>query len=137
MNIDLLLEAVKFVEQNPDHDYCTDKMNIINSSDVTVKCFPKQKLSRLRGYHNELERKRRADLRHNLELLKKLVPVDTGDKKISTVRLLNEAASYINRLREKHRLLDFEAQKIEIELKCLREEMNKYISGDKKKCLLG
>lgn len=130
MNIDLLLQAAQYVEKHSDHDYCLHKVG--NSpSDSKSKRKPLEE-SKLRRYHNELERKRRADIRGNLEILKKIVPVDENDKRLSTVRLLNKASSYINLLRKKYRNIDFETQKLEIEVECLQEEINKYAVGNAK-----
>ncbi|GIX83950.1 BHLH domain-containing protein [Caerostris extrusa] len=98
MNIDLLLRAVQFVETNSDHDYCSS--DFVNSPRNPKKQV-KDKSSRRRGYHNELERKRRADLRDNLELLKDIVPGCSDQRRISTVKLLNEASAYIESLKEK------------------------------------
>lgn len=132
MNIDLLLEAAQYVEKRSDHDYC---VNELRSDDSPSDGKSKRKLSeesKLRRYHNELERKRRADIRENLEILKKILPVDENDKRLSTVRLLNKASSYINLLRKKYRYIDFETQKLEIEVECLQEEINRYAVGNAK-----
>lgn len=132
MNIDLLLEAAQYVEKHSDHDYCVNEVRSDNSpSDGKSKRKPSE-ASKQRRYHNELERKRRADIRENLEMLKKIVPVDEKDKRLSTVRLLNKASSYINLLRKKYRIIDFEAQKLEIEVECLQEEINRYAVGNAK-----
>ncbi|GBL97629.1 hypothetical protein AVEN_49137-1 [Araneus ventricosus] len=113
MSIDLLIRAIHFVEKNSDHDYCS--ADLVNSPHHP-KAQLKEKTSRRRGYHNELERKRRADLRDNLELLKAIVPGCSDQRRISTVKLLNEASSYIESLKEKSDRLESEISRLEVEL---------------------
>ncbi|GFU67300.1 BHLH domain-containing protein [Trichonephila clavipes] len=113
MNIDLLLRAVHFVETNSDHDYCSSEFcNSLRNQKKQLK----EKSSRRRGYHNELERKRRADLRDNLELLKDSVPACSDQRRISTVKLLNEASSFIESLKERSNRLELEIEKLKLEL---------------------
>lgn len=113
MSLELLIRAIQFVETNSDHDYCS--ADLTNSSRY-IKVQPKEKSSRRRGHHNELERKRRADLRDNLEILKAKVPGCSDQRRISTVKLLNDASSYIESLKEKSDRFESEINRLKIEL---------------------
>ncbi|XP_035227035.1 max dimerization protein 3-like [Stegodyphus dumicola] len=124
MNIDLLLRAADFVESNSDHDYCSS--NILSASNNHRKQL-REKVCHRRGYHNELERRRRADLRDNLELLKDVIPFNIEERRLSTVKLLNEAASYVRRLKKKAGTLNIEIQKLSTELESLENKSNDHV----------
>ncbi|KAG8180797.1 hypothetical protein JTE90_008582 [Oedothorax gibbosus] len=113
MNIDLLLRAIQFVESTFDHDYCTAK-----TMPPVVKPKKEIKTSKLgrRGYYNELERKRRSDLKDKLGLLRDAVPVCSDHRRISTVNLLKEASSYIVTLKGKSDNLQSQIDTLEAEL---------------------
>ena len=126
MNIELLLQAARYVEKHSDHDYCINEERNVSSGDRAPQ------KSKLRFYHNELERKRRADLRENLDILRQMVPADEKEKRLSTVRLLNKASSYIHLLKKKTKIIDIESQKLQTELDCLQEEICMFTTGDTK-----
>lgn len=113
MSLDLLLRAIQFVETNFDHNYCSPEFApFVENAKKEVN----GKSSRRRGCHNELERKRRADLRGNLELLKHKVPGCSHQRRISTVNLLDEAASYIHSLKGRSDALQLQIGALQAEL---------------------
>lgn len=130
MNIDLLIEAAHYIEKNKDHDYCSEDIPETHAPDIISTRL--QEKYCMRKYHNELERKRRADLRDNLDMLKKIMPAEEGVKRFSTVKLLSNAASYIKRLQMRYETIDFETQKLGIEIKCIEEELKKHCPGAKR-----
>merc|ERR1711997_867804 len=54
-----------------------------------------------RSTHNELEKNRRAHLRHCLEKLKDIVPVGADSSRHTTLGLLNKAKHFIKQLEER------------------------------------
>lgn len=128
MNVHLLLQAAYYVERHLDHDYCNGANPVLPGNSKPAS----DEKSRLRVYHNELERKRRADLRDTLDILKKEVTTDEVDKRLSTVRVLEKAALKIRSLNMKYKAIDFETQKLQIELECLQEEIEKYKLRDER-----
>ncbi|XP_075219066.1 uncharacterized protein LOC142323388 isoform X2 [Lycorma delicatula] len=75
---------------------------------------PPQPPSRLgtREVHNNLEKKRRAQLKECFELLKKQVPISPEEKKTSNLSILHSAIRYIQTLRRKDREYEHELERL-------------------------
>ncbi|XP_014770147.1 max dimerization protein 1-like [Octopus bimaculoides] len=104
MNIAQLIRAAEFLERKDreaEHGYAAPATHI--PDDIT-KRRPKSKKSQgNRSTHNELEKNRRAHLRHCLENLKDLVPLGQDCTRHTTLGLLTKAKSFIKALEEKER----------------------------------
>ncbi|KAJ8015405.1 hypothetical protein DPEC_G00025780 [Dallia pectoralis] len=105
-NIEVLLQAAEFLERREreaEHGYAS-VLPISSQGDGDKKI--KQKNKKLlaagsnRSVHNELEKHRRAQLRHNLEQLKQQVPLSSDSMRNTTLNLLRRAQSHIKKLQE-------------------------------------
>merc|ERR1712223_2171012 len=78
---------------------------ISSNSNTTARRLSKnnRKPQGNRSTHNELEKNRRAHLRHCLEKLKDIVPVRSDSSRHTTLGLLKEAKLFIKTLEEKDR----------------------------------
>ncbi|KAM8848132.1 max dimerization protein 3 isoform 2-T2 [Synchiropus picturatus] len=98
-NIQVLLRAAEFLERKDreaEHGYASVLPLSPNHSDKRSK----QKSKRTsaggnRSAHNELEKNRRAQLRHCLEQLKKQVPLSSDSMRNTTLNLLRRAQMHI------------------------------------------
>ncbi|KAL8623534.1 hypothetical protein ACOMHN_058914 [Nucella lapillus] len=102
-NIAQLLQAAEFLERREreaEHGYATT----LPMPDELTKKKPRGKKSQgNRSTHNELEKNRRAHLRHCLEKLKDLVPLGSDASRHTTLGLLTKARSFIKSLEDKDR----------------------------------
>uniref|UniRef100_A0A3P9IWL2 Max dimerization protein 3 n=1 Tax=Oryzias latipes TaxID=8090 RepID=A0A3P9IWL2_ORYLA len=105
-NIQVLLRAAEFLERREreaEHGYALVLPISSPHSDKTGK----QKSKKIsvggnsnRSVHNELEKNRRAQLRHCLEQLKKQVPLSSDSSRNTTLSLLRQAQLHIKKLQE-------------------------------------
>ncbi|XP_068182029.1 max dimerization protein 3 [Antennarius striatus] len=103
-NIQVLLRAAEFLERREreaEHGYASVQPLSPDLSDKRSK----QKMKKLsavgnRSVHNELEKNRRAQLRHCLEQLKKQVPLSSDSMRNTTLNLLRRAQLHIKKLQE-------------------------------------
>lgn len=104
-SIQVLLWAAEFLERKgreAEHGYASPPPLSPGSSDKTGK----QKSKKIsadggkRTVHNELEKNRRAQLRHCLEQLKKQVPLSSDSMRNTTLNLLRQAQLHIKKLQE-------------------------------------
>ncbi|KAK2849334.1 hypothetical protein Q5P01_009168 [Channa striata] len=103
-NIQVLLRAAEFLdrrEREAEHGYASVQPL---SPDQSCK-KSKQKSKKIsaggnRSVHNELEKNRRAQLRHCLEQLKKQVPLSSDSMRNTTLNLLRRAQLHIKKLQE-------------------------------------
>ena len=65
--------------------------NLYRPCDINLICI----IFNFRSTHNELEKNRRAHLRHCLEKLKDIVPVGADSSRHTTLGLLNKAKHFI------------------------------------------
>lgn len=103
-NIQVLLRAAEFLERREreaEHGYAS----VLPVSPGLSDKRSKQKSKKLspggsRSVHNELEKNRRAQLRHYLDQLKKQVPLSTDSMRNTTLNLLRRAQLHIKKLQE-------------------------------------
>lgn len=103
-NIQVLLRAAEFLERREreaEHGYASLMPVSLGLSDKRSK----QKNKKIsaggnRSVHNELEKNRRAQLRHCLDQLKKQVPLSTDSMRNTTLNLLRRAQLHIKKLQE-------------------------------------
>jgi len=108
MSIETLLQAAEYLdrrEREMEHGYASTlpmpedyELSNIKSPSNTAK-----KSQGTRSTHNELEKNRRAHLRHCLERLKDIVPVGSESSRHTTLGLLTKAKAFIRALEEKER----------------------------------
>ncbi|KAL2077712.1 hypothetical protein ACEWY4_027216 [Coilia grayii] len=104
-NIQVLLQAAEYLERREreaEHGYAS--VLPFYSKGVSDK-RSKQKSKKnsagnSRSIHNELEKHRRAQLRHCLEQLKQQVPISTDSARNTTLNLLRRAQLHIKKLQE-------------------------------------
>uniref|UniRef100_A0A1A8EYZ2 Max dimerization protein 3 n=2 Tax=Nothobranchius korthausae TaxID=1143690 RepID=A0A1A8EYZ2_9TELE len=122
-NIQVLLRAAEFLERREreaEHGYASALPFSPSDSDKGSK----QKSRRIcaggnRSVHNELEKNRRAQLRHYLEQLKKQVPVSSDSSRNTTLSLLRQAQLHIKKLQEQ----DERAEKLKGHLRWQQREL--------------
>uniref|UniRef100_A0A3P8W484 Max dimerization protein 3 n=1 Tax=Cynoglossus semilaevis TaxID=244447 RepID=A0A3P8W484_CYNSE len=103
-NIQVLLRAAEFLERKEreaEHGYASVLPLSPGHSDKKNK----QKSKKIsaggnRSVHNELEKNRRAQLRHCLEQLKEQVPFSSDSVRNTTLNLLRRAQLHIKKLQE-------------------------------------
>ncbi|XP_063046573.1 max dimerization protein 3 [Engraulis encrasicolus] len=105
-NIQVLLQAAEYLERREreaEHGYAS--VLPFYSKGVSDKRNNKQKNKKSgagnsRSVHNELEKHRRAQLRHCLEQLKQQVPLSSDSSRNTTLNLLRRAQLHIKKLQE-------------------------------------
>ncbi|KAL0974350.1 hypothetical protein UPYG_G00219270 [Umbra pygmaea] len=105
-NIEVLLQAAEFLERREreaEHGYAS-VLPFHSQGDNDKKIKQRNKKLHVAGsnrsVHNELEKHRRAQLRHNLEQLKQEVPMSPDSSRNTTLNLLRRAQSHIKKLQE-------------------------------------
>ncbi|KAM3866634.1 max dimerization protein 3 [Diretmus argenteus] len=101
-NIQVLLQAAEFLERREreaEHGYASVLPLSPEDSDKRSKLKSK-KIGGNRSVHNELEKNRRAQLRHCLEQLKQQVPLSSDSMRNTTLNLLRRAQLHIKKLQE-------------------------------------
>ncbi|KAF4085618.1 hypothetical protein AMELA_G00097080 [Ameiurus melas] len=103
-NIQVLLQAAEYLERREreaEHGYAS----ILPFYSKTTEKRSKSKKSSAgnsRSVHNELEKHRRAQLRHCLEQLKEQVPLSSDSTRNTTLNLLRRAQMHIKKLQEQN-----------------------------------
>ncbi|KAM7292750.1 max dimerization protein 1 [Ixodes scapularis] len=103
MSIRTLLEAAEYLERREreaEHGYAS---TMPVPADLSRRRPKTKKAQGSRSTHNELEKNRRAHLRHCLDKLKEMVPLGPDASRHTTLGLLNNAKSFIKMLEEKDR----------------------------------
>ncbi|XP_029917717.1 max dimerization protein 3 [Myripristis murdjan] len=103
-NIQVLLQAAEFLERREreaEHGYASLLPLTPEDSDKRSKQRSKKiAAGGNRSVHNELEKNRRAQLRHCLEQLKQQVPLSSDSMRNTTLNLLRRAQLHIKKLQE-------------------------------------
>ncbi|XP_026185392.1 max dimerization protein 3 isoform X2 [Mastacembelus armatus] len=103
-NIQVLLRAAEFLERREreaEHGYASAlPLNSGHSYKRSKQASKKISAGSNRSVHNELEKNRRAQLRHCLEQLKKQVPFSSDSMRNTTLNLLRRAQLHIKKLQE-------------------------------------
>merc|ERR1712223_2315600 len=98
---------------------------ISSNSNTTARRLSKnnRKPQGNRSTHNELEKNRRAHLRHCLEKLKDIVPVGADSSRHTTLGLLNKAKHFIKQLEERDRKVNLHKDNLNREQRYLRRRL--------------
>uniref|UniRef100_A0A0B6ZND2 BHLH domain-containing protein n=1 Tax=Arion vulgaris TaxID=1028688 RepID=A0A0B6ZND2_9EUPU len=120
-----LLQAAEYLERREreaEHGYASS----LPMPDEYIPCRRRSKSKKTQGNrstHNELEKNRRAHLRHCLERLKDLVPLGVDSSRHTTLGLLTKARSFIKNLEEKERKAMLLRDQLERENRHLRRRL--------------
>lgn len=124
-NIALLLQAAEYVERKDreaEHGYAS---TLPMPDDYSRrKAAKSRKFHGNRSTHNELEKNRRAQLRHCLERLKEMVPVGSDASRHTTLGLLTKAKNFIKILEDKERKQQAAREKLNMEQRYLRRRLD-------------
>ncbi|XP_059174298.1 max dimerization protein 4-like [Physella acuta] len=127
-SIEQLLQAAEFIERRDreaEHGYAsTLPMPDEFSYNPSKRRSKSKKTQGNRSTHNELEKNRRAHLRHCLERLKDLVPLGVDSSRHTTLGLLTKARSFIKNLEEKERKALLMRDQLERENRLLRRRLD-------------
>ncbi|XP_076460322.1 max dimerization protein 1-like [Babylonia areolata] len=128
-NIAQLLQAAEFLERREreaEHGYAST----LPMPDELTKKKPRGKKSQgNRSTHNELEKNRRAHLRHCLEKLKDLVPLGSDASRHTTLGLLTKARSFIKNLEDKDRKSSSQIEYLKREHRHLQRKLEQMSAG--------
>uniref|UniRef100_A0A673L725 Max dimerization protein 3 n=1 Tax=Sinocyclocheilus rhinocerous TaxID=307959 RepID=A0A673L725_9TELE len=104
-NIQVLLQAAEYLERREreaEHGYAS-VLPFYSKGDTDKRKKQKSKIpspGNNRSVHNELEKHRRAQLKHCLEQLKQQVPLSSDSARNTTLSLLRQAQLHIKKLQE-------------------------------------
>ncbi|XP_066505646.1 max dimerization protein 3 isoform X2 [Hoplias malabaricus] len=104
-NIQVLLQAAEYLErkERAEHGYASSPPFYNKVSEKRNKQKNKRgSPGNSRSVHNELEKHRRAQLRHCLEQLKQQVPLSSDSTRNTTLNLLRRAQLHIKKLQEQN-----------------------------------
>ncbi|KAB5571053.1 hypothetical protein PHYPO_G00220500 [Pangasianodon hypophthalmus] len=103
-NIQVLLQAAEYLERREreaEHGYASVLPYYSKTTEKRSKAKTKKSSAgSSRSVHNELEKHRRAQLRHCLEQLKQQVPLSSDSSRNTTLNLLRRAQMHIKKLQE-------------------------------------
>ncbi|XP_076148242.1 max dimerization protein 3 [Alosa pseudoharengus] len=133
-NIQVLLQAAEYLERREreaEHGYAS--VLPFYSKGVSDK-RSKQKNKKngagnSRSVHNELEKHRRAQLRHCLEQLKQQVPISSDSARNTTLNLLRRAQLHIKKLQEQAERAELLKGRLRWEQQELRGRLEKLQAG--------
>ncbi|KAI4873775.1 hypothetical protein NFI96_010636 [Prochilodus magdalenae] len=133
-NIQVLLQAAEYLdrkEREAEHGYASALP--FYSSKATEK-RSRQKNRRAspgssRSVHNELEKHRRAQLRHYLEQLKQQVPLSSDSTRNTTLNLLRRAQLHIKKLQEQDERAELLKDRLRWEQQELRVRLQQLQGG--------
>jgi len=130
MSISLILQAAEYLdrrEREAEHGYACSLPAPPETNRRRTNSYPggktKSKLQGNRSTHNELEKNRRAHLRHCLEHLKSAVPLGPDATRHTTLGLLTRARNYIKQLEDVDRKRQQTLQNLHREQRHLRRRL--------------
>uniref|UniRef100_UPI0035900716 max-interacting protein 1-like isoform X2 n=1 Tax=Myxine glutinosa TaxID=7769 RepID=UPI0035900716 len=132
VNIQTLLDAADFLERRDrgtcprvthartyaEHGYASTLPVGMDRKRLRVK-----KTGNSRSTHNELEKNRRANLRHCLDRLKGIVPLDSDTSRHTTLGLLNKAKNHIKKLEDVGRRNEHQKEQLRREQRHLERRL--------------
>lgn len=137
-NIQVLLQAAEYLERREreaEHGYASVLPFYSNGvSDKRKKQKSKSHSSpgNSRSVHNELEKHRRAQLRHCLEQLKQQVPLSSDSSRNTTLNLLRQAQLHIKKLQEQDERAKLLKDRLRWEQRELRTRLEKLQGGSER-----
>jgi hypothetical protein len=96
MNLEILIKAADFIDRQPyresEHGYASQP-KVFHSTPRHYRGSKKHRI--MRSSHNQLEKKRRANLRQCLASLRELLPRNVSSERFTTLLLLKKAIIFI------------------------------------------
>uniref|UniRef100_A0A9J7X1H6 Max dimerization protein 3 n=1 Tax=Cyprinus carpio carpio TaxID=630221 RepID=A0A9J7X1H6_CYPCA len=136
-NIQVLLQAAEYLERREreaEHGYAS--VLPFYSKGVTDKRKKQKSKSHSpgnsRSVHNELEKHRRAQLKHCLEQLKEQVPLSSESARNTTLSLLRQAQLHIKKLQEQDEHAELLKDRLRWEQRELRTRLEKLQGGSER-----
>lgn len=127
--IEKLLQAAEFIERREreaEHGYAS---TMPMPEELNRRRLKPKKSQGNRSTHNELEKNRRAHLRHCLERLKELVPLGADASRHTTLGLLTKAKSMIKSLEDRERRQTSLKEQLNREQRYLRRRLENLTNG--------
>ncbi|XP_062856225.1 max dimerization protein 3 [Trichomycterus rosablanca] len=132
-NIQVLLQAAEYLERREreaEHGYASVLPFYNKSTEKRRKAKSKRGAAgNSRSVHNELEKHRRAQLRHHLEQLKQQVPLSSDSSRNTTLNLLRRAQMHIKKLQEQNERAEVMKDRLRWEQHELRLRLQQLQSG--------
>ncbi|KAL3863421.1 hypothetical protein ACJMK2_005178 [Sinanodonta woodiana] len=128
-NIQTLIQAAEYIdrrEREAEHGYAS---SLPMPDDYSKKRSKSKKSQGNRSTHNELEKNRRAHLRHCLEKLKDMVPVGADSSRHTTLGLLTKAKGFIKILEEKDKKHSSQKDSLKREQRHLQRKLEHLMDG--------
>ncbi|XP_072519599.1 max dimerization protein 3 isoform X1 [Salminus brasiliensis] len=135
-NIQVLLQAAEYLERKEreaEHGYASALP--FYSKDSEKRSRQKNKRTspgNSRSVHNELEKHRRAQLRHCLEQLKQQVPLSSDSTRNTTLNLLRRAQLHIKKLQEQDERAELLKDRLRWEQQELRIRLQQLQGGSER-----
>uniref|UniRef100_A0A8C2HH61 Max dimerization protein 3 n=1 Tax=Cyprinus carpio TaxID=7962 RepID=A0A8C2HH61_CYPCA len=136
-NIQVLLQAAEYLERREreaEHGYAS--VLPFYSKGVTDKRKKQKSKSpspgSSRSVHNELEKHRRAQLKHCLEQLKQQVPLSSDSARNTTLSLLRQAQLHIKKLQKQDERAELLKDRLRWEQRELRTRLEKLQGGSER-----
>lgn len=129
MSIAQLLQAAEYLERREreaEHGYAS---TMPMPEEMSRRKMKPKKSQGNRSTHNELEKNRRAHLRHCLERLKEMVPLGGDCTRHTTLGLLTKAKNFIKNLEDKERKQQSTKETLEREKRYLRRRLENLTEG--------
>ncbi|KAK2838954.1 hypothetical protein Q7C36_013768 [Tachysurus vachellii] len=132
-NIQVLLQAAEYLERREreaEHGYASVLPFYSNTTEKRSKVKTKKNSAgNSRSVHNELEKHRRAQLRHCLEQLKQQVPLSSDSTRNTTLNLLRRAQMHIKKLKEQDERAELLKDRLRWEQQELRMRLQQLQGG--------
>ncbi|XP_064631349.1 max dimerization protein 1-like [Lineus longissimus] len=128
MSIAALLQAAEYIERRDreaEHGYAS---TLPMPDDICRRKIKSKKSQGNRSTHNELEKNRRAHLRHCLEGLKDMVPLTAESNRHTTLGLLTKAKSFIKILEDKEKKQSSVKENLHREQRYLRRRLEQLLN---------
>ncbi|MCI4379743.1 hypothetical protein PGIGA_G00231920 [Pangasianodon gigas] len=132
-NIQVLLQAAEYLERREreaEHGYASVLPYYSKTTEKRSKVKTKKSSAgSSRSVHNELEKHRRAQLRHCLEQLKQQVPLSSDSSRNTTLNLLRRAQMHIKKLQEQDERAELLKDRLRWEQQELRMRLQQLQGG--------
>ncbi|XP_060783422.1 max dimerization protein 3 [Neoarius graeffei] len=132
-NIQVLLQAAEYLERREreaEHGYASALPFYSKTTEKRSKSKTKKSSAgNSRSVHNELEKHRRAQLRHCLEQLKQQVPLSSDSTRNTTLNLLRRAQMHIKKLQEQDERAELLKDRLRWEQQELRMRLQQLQGG--------
>ncbi|MCJ8733846.1 hypothetical protein PDJAM_G00228460 [Pangasius djambal] len=132
-NIQVLLQAAEYLERREreaEHGYASVLPYYSKTTEKRSKAKTKKgSAGNSRSVHNELEKHRRAQLRHCLEQLKQQVPLSSDSTRNTTLNLLRRAQMHIKKLQEQNERAELLKDRLRWEQQELRMRLQQLQGG--------